>query len=169
MPRSENETFTSWMTARQHALLRTAVLLTGDLQRAEDLVQEALLKVALRWSRLEHQQPEAFARRVMVRDNISWWRRRRRDVVTDSPPESQDAERQVDGERSVMVRAALGRLTSRQRTVLVLRFYSDLSVVETAELMGTSSGTVKSQTAVALQRLREVAPELAELIDEVPP
>ena len=68
---SDAESFTAWATHAQRRLLRTAVLLTGDHQRAEDLVQEALVKVALRWRRLRDGRPEAYARQVLVRDNIS--------------------------------------------------------------------------------------------------
>ncbi|HRI96309.1 MAG TPA: sigma factor, partial [Nocardioides sp.] len=75
--------FTRWASERQQALLRTAVLLCGDHHRAEDLVQHALTEVALRWSRLRDQHPDAYARQVIVRTNISWWRRRRREVVLD--------------------------------------------------------------------------------------
>lgn len=163
---SEQESFTAWAASRQRAMLRTAVLLTGDLHRAEDLVQDALTRVALRWTRLRHQQPEAYARQVMVRANISWWRKRRLDVVGDPPDDARASDR--DHERPLLVRAALARLTGRQRTVLVLRFYADLSVAQTAAAMGTSEGTVKSQTSVALRRLRELAPELAEFIGEAP-
>ena len=61
------------------------MLLTGDHQRAEDLVQEALVKVALRWRRLQDGRPEAYARQVLVRDNISWWRKHRREVLVEPP------------------------------------------------------------------------------------
>lgn len=73
----DDHEFTEWASGCQQGLLRAAWLLTGDAQRAEDLVQEALVKVALRWSRLRDGNPTAYARQVVVRDNISWWRRRR--------------------------------------------------------------------------------------------
>ena len=79
MESNARESFTAWARARQGSLLRTATLLAGDPHRAEDLVQEALTKVALRWPALRDGSPEAYARRILVRDNISWWRRRRRD------------------------------------------------------------------------------------------
>ena len=87
---SDAESFTAWAAHAQRRLLRTAVLLTGDHQRAEDLVQEALVKVALRWRRLRDGRPEAYARQVLVRDNISWWRKHRREVLVE-PPEPRDA------------------------------------------------------------------------------
>ena len=73
--------FTEWAAGHQRQLLRSAYLLTGDLHRAQDLVQEALVKVALRWPRLREGNPTAYARTIVVRDNISWWRRQR-DVPT---------------------------------------------------------------------------------------
>jgi RNA polymerase sigma-70 factor (sigma-E family) len=163
----QEDAFTAWAASRQQAMLRTAVLLTGNHHRAEDLVQEALTKVALRWARLQTEDPTAYARQIMVRDNISWWRRRRRDVLTDDVPEPPPAAA-PDPDRALLVRNALRRLTNRQRTLLVLRFYEDLSVAQTAALMGTSQGTVKSQTHVALRRLRELAPELRAELGDLP-
>lgn len=152
---------TEWVAGHQHQLLRSAYLLTGDLQRAEDLVQEALIKVALHWTRLRAGNPGAFARTILVRDNISAWRRRRREHPVDavretgvSPPES---------EVSLVVRQALSRLTAKQRAVVVLRHFDDLSEAETARILGVGVGTVKSQNAAALARLRDGAPELLEL------
>ena len=85
MSGADRESFTRWASGRQLALLRTAVLVTGDHHRAEDLVQEALTQVALRWSRLADGHPDAYARQVIVRRNISWWRKHRREVVADVP------------------------------------------------------------------------------------
>lgn len=162
---SDRESFTAWAVAAQHGLLRTAVLLTGDHHRAEDLVQEALTKVALRWGRLRDGHPTAYARQVLVRDQISWWRRQRRQPVTSvEPPPTSAADPGV--ERRLLLESALARLTPRQRAVVVLRYYDDLSVEQAAETLGVSTGTVKSQTHLALRRLREGAPELAELLEE---
>ena len=95
---SEDEaSFTRWASDRQLALLRTAVLLTGDHHRAEDLVQDALTKVAARWARLRDEAPEAYARQVIVRTNISWWRKRRREVVADPGDRAGDERRAVRG------------------------------------------------------------------------
>ncbi len=162
---SDRESFSSWAAGCQARLLRTAVLLTGDHHRAEDLVQDALIKVALRWRRLRSENPEAYARRVLVHDNISWWRRHRRESLREAEPGSlPSADGSVD--RRLMLAEALARLTPRQRSVVVLRYYEDLSASQTAELMGVSIGTIKSQTHLALRRLRECAPELAELLEE---
>lgn len=163
---SAEEAFRRWAGDRQLALLRTAVLLTGDHHRAEDLVQEALAKVALRWRRLADGSPEAYARQIIVRDNISWWRKRRNEVVADAPrgPDVPDIARAAD--RRILLDRALAALTPRQRAVVVLRYYDDLSERDTAEALGVTVGTVKSQTHLALRRLREAAPELADLLRE---
>jgi RNA polymerase sigma-70 factor (sigma-E family) len=158
--------FTRWASDRQLALLRTAVLLTGDHHRAEDLVQDALSKVAARWSRLRHQYPEAYARQVIVRTNISWWRKQRREVVAEVDAGAvSGAESTVD--RRILLDHALARLTPRQRTTVVLRYYDDLSERETADALGVSLGTVKSTTHDALRRMRETSPELADLLGAV--
>lgn len=153
--------FTAWAAGSQRGLLRAAYLLTGDRHRAEDLVQEALVKVALRWDRLRDGRPTAYARRIVVRDNVSWWRRRREYV---DPHVPERAAPDDDPLPSLVVRRALARLTPRQRAVVVLRHLEDLTERETADLLGVSVGTVKSQNAAALARLREGAPELLDLI-----
>lgn len=157
----EEDGFTAWATGAQARLLRAAYLLTGDRHRAEDLVQDALLKVALRWARLQHGNPTAYARRILVNDHASWWRRRREYAVAD---QREAAAPDDDPIVSLVVRRALSRLTPRQRAVLVLRHLEDLSEREVAETLGVSVGTVKSQNAAALQRLRGGAPELDDLI-----
>lgn len=161
----DHTSFTAWAGVAQHSLLRTAVLVCGDHHRAQDLVQDALTKVALRWRTLESGNPDAYARQIIVRDNISWWRRHRRETVTETLPErgatgSPDA----SVERQLLIRRALSRLTPRQRAVVVLRYFDDLTERDTAELLGVTVGTVKSQTHDALRRMREAAPELAELL-----
>ncbi len=162
----DEESFRAWAGERQLALLRTAVLLTGDHHRAEDLVQEALAKVALRWRRLAGGNPEGYARQVIVRDNISAWRKRRREVVVAEPHDGGVADRTAETDRRIVIDGALAALTPRQRAVVVLRYYDDLSERDAAEMLGVSIGTVKSQTHLALRRLREAAPELAELLRE---
>lgn len=157
----DEQGFTEWAAGCQRQLLRSAFLLTGDLQRAEDLVQEAMVKVALRWNRLHDGNPTAYARTVVARDNISWWRRRR-EVVVAEPTDV--AAVSSDPESALVVRRALARLTPSQRAVLVLRHFDDLSERDTAEALGVSVGTVKSQNAAALARLRGGAPELLDLI-----
>lgn len=163
---TDEESFRRWAGERQLALLRTATLLTGDRQRAEDLVQEALTKVALRWRRLRDDNPEAYARQVIVRDNISAWRKRRRELVVDQVPRVVVPDHAGASERRMLLDQALASLTPRQRAVVVLRYYDDLTERGAADALGVSVGTVKSQTHLALSRLREAAPELAELLGE---
>jgi RNA polymerase sigma-70 factor (sigma-E family) len=146
--------FVAWVSGAHGPLLRSAFLVTGSEALAEDLVQEAMIKVAARWSRLRAGNPTAYARTILHRDHVSWWRRRREIPVADG------LERPVayDGdlvERRIVVRDAMALLTRRQRTVIVLRYFDDLTERETAEVMGVAIGTVKSQASAALRRLRE--------------
>jgi RNA polymerase sigma-70 factor (sigma-E family) len=160
----DEQEFTAWAAGVERRLLRSAYLLTGDLHRAEDLVQEALVKVALRWERLRSGNPTAYARTVIARDHISWWRRRRHEVSVESTGDL--ATVSSDPDAAMVVRRALARLTPAQRAVVVLRHFDDLSVDETAAILHVAPGTVKSQNAAALARLREGAPELLDLIGE---
>ncbi|MBN6057141.1 SigE family RNA polymerase sigma factor [Nonomuraea sp. RK-328] len=159
--------FREFVLARQQALMRSAYLLTGDAHLAEDLMQSVLLKVAGHWPRLVRSgTPEAYTRKAMINQYISWRRRRRPEVSTTDPPERGHAHDDATVDR-IVLRQALARLTPRQRAVIVLRFYEDLSERETAELLGCSLGTVKSQTHHALGRLRVLAPELSQLFAEM--
>lgn len=151
------EGFSEFVLARQAALLRTAYLLTGHAQDAEDLVQTALVKVVPQWRRIRD-NPEPYVRRVLVNENISRWRRRRwREHSTDELPEV--LSHGPDAADLIAVRAALATLAPRQRAVLVLRYYEGLSEAEIAEQMSISPGTVKSQARDGLARLRAVLPE----------
>ena len=157
--RAEQE-FTEFVSVRGAALGRLAYLLTGDHHHAEDLLQVALVEAARRWERLE--QPEAYVRRVLYTRNISRWRRAR---VHEVPLSEHDAPgTQPDPDLRLTLEQALARLTLRQRTVLVLRYFEDLTEVQTADVLGIAPGTVKSTTREALSRLRALAPELAELV-----
>ncbi|MGW0502509.1 SigE family RNA polymerase sigma factor [Micromonospora sp. NPDC003241] len=148
--------FRDFVTARSAALLRTAYLLTGDWGTAEDLLQTALTKTYLAWKRLGGIEAiEPYARRVMVNTSTSWWRRRwHGERPTEVLPERAAAdaiEQQLD--RDVLWRH-LRALPARQRAVLVLRYYEDMSEAQTAALLEISPGTVKSQTSRALATLR---------------
>jgi RNA polymerase sigma-70 factor (sigma-E family) len=160
---TDEDAFRAFVVARRPALVRSAVLLTGDHHLAEDLVQTALARLALNWTRVSAKgSAESYARRIVFTTHVSWWRRRRiREVLVD-PPDAAMADPQDTADRLVL-RAALARLTAKQRSVLVLRFYEDLTEVQTARVLGVGVGTVKSQTRHALDRLRELAPELAQM------
>lgn len=154
--------FDAFVAARSGALLRTAWLLTGDHHLAEDLVQHALMQLARHWERIST-SPEAYARRTMHHQHISLWRRRR---VTETSWEGYDAAQPaVDPDLRLSVAEALSRLTAKQRAVLVLRFFEDLTEAQAAAVLGVSVGTVKSSTRQALARLRVLAPELADLVE----
>ncbi|GGM89251.1 SigE family RNA polymerase sigma factor [Streptomyces fuscichromogenes] len=159
------ENFREFVAGRSSALLRTAVLLTGgDRHAAEDLLQNALIKAAGRWQRID--EPEAYVRQVLYRQQVSRWRLkwRRRELTVAEPPESPPAtDTTTAAELRLVLRAALSRLTARQRTVLVLRYFEDLPETDVARLLGCSVGTVRSTTHRSLARLRTLAPELAAL------
>ncbi|MEU6023339.1 SigE family RNA polymerase sigma factor [Micromonospora sp. NPDC047134] len=158
MARSDplEEEFRDFVTARSSALLRTAYLLTGDWGTAEDLLQTALTKTYLAWKRLGGIEAiEPYTRRVMINTSTSWWRRRwhgeRPTEVLPERPAADEIEQQLN--RDALWRH-LRALPARQRAVLVLRFYEDLSEAQAAALLNISTGTVKSQTSRALATLR---------------
>ncbi len=167
------EGFEVFVRSRTPALLRAAYLLTGDQHLAEDLVQTALFRTHRAWSRIADGNPEAYARRVMYHQQVSWWQRRRvsESLGADQPEPSRPGRDEAAGAVTRMtMRDALMRLRRRQRAVLVLRYFEDRSEVETAELLGIRVGSVKSQAARALARLREIAPELQnEFAEEASP
>lgn len=165
----DRPSFDAFVRARGAAMARIAYLLTGDMHEAEDLVQVALAKVAVRWARID--EPEPYVRRAIYTQAVSWWRvrrRRRSELLVAAPPEVTDRSggSPVDLDARVVLAAALARLTPKQRAVLVLRFYEDRSESETAQVLGVGLGTVKSQTRHALRRLRALAPELDEFATE---
>ena len=157
-----DEEFARYVRARQHRLLRAAYLVCGDAHLAEDLLQGALTKLATRWDKIRHENPDAYVRRILYRDAVSSWRKTRRESLSSLPlievpvhDRSSETSQRVDLER------ALGELTPKQRAVVVLRFFEDRSEVESAEALGVSVGTVKSQTHAALARLRTLLPDFA--------
>jgi RNA polymerase sigma-70 factor (sigma-E family) len=173
---SRDADFSAYMAARQPALLRTAYLLTGDRHGAEDLVQQTLAKLYVAWSKVQAQESiDGYARRIMINEHNSLWRRawKRREVVTETIPErgpeggpdrsggypgAQDGPAYDDGTRSALW-AFVQTLPRKQRAVVVLRYYEELSEAETADVLGISVGTVKSQASRALAALRERAPQ----------
>ncbi len=164
MAADDRAAFTAWARAHQRRLVRTAYLLCGDQGRAEDLTQEALIKVARRWRRLCDGEPYAYARRILVNDNISWWRRRQPEITLTDLPEISAAAPDTSVHRRLALIDALAHLAPKQRAVLVLRYYEDLTEAQTAQVLGVSVGTVKSQAHDALRNLRETSPELAEFM-----
>lgn len=157
--------FEDWLTAREPALQRTAYLLTGDVHTAKDLVQNTLAKMYLAWPRISRRDHvDAYARRVLVNEHRSTWRRAatRREVATDVMPETPAAAIDYDGLKEAVWRF-VARLPPRQRAVVVLRFYEQLTEAEIAELLGISVGTVKSQSSRALAALRRHLPQHPEL------
>jgi RNA polymerase sigma-70 factor (sigma-E family) len=154
--------FDAYVRARTPALIRTAYLLTGDQHRAEDLVQDALIKTYRAWSRLRNTNPDAYTRTVMHHLNISWWRRRRSaEISNEQPPDADNVPDEVGRSLNRMVlHKALNQLTPRQRAVIVLRFFEDVTEVDAAQTLGVSIGTIKSTTSRALLKLRAIAPYL---------
>jgi RNA polymerase sigma-70 factor (sigma-E family) len=157
------ESFDAYVRARYAGLVRTAYLLTANHHDAEDLVQTALVKAVAVWGRIE-ERPDPYVRRILVNDHISRWRRHRgREVTVPSVPEVPDAGGHRDLDEGLVLRAALARLAPRQRAVLVLRYYDDLTERETADVLGIAIGTVKSTARDALARLRRLDPDEATL------
>jgi RNA polymerase sigma-70 factor (sigma-E family) len=152
----DDEAYVEYVTARRRHLLATAYLLCGDWHRAEDLVQTALTKLYQAWPRIRRRgSPEAYVRTVLLRTGIDAkrraWNRERTverlpDVAAPAPGGFEDRDEIV---------GVLATLPARQRATVVLRYWLDLSVEQTARELGVSVGTVKSQTAKALARLRD--------------
>ena len=158
--------FDAFVRARTPSFLRLGYLLTGDQHLAEDLVQSALARTLIAWPRL-HTSAEAYTRTTMYHLQVSWWRRPKlAESLSGNMPDSTAADNTADTAFRLTLQQALLRLTPRQRAVLVLRYFEDRSEAEAAAVLNCSIGTVKSQTARALTRLRTVAPELTELYRE---
>jgi RNA polymerase sigma-70 factor (sigma-E family) len=148
--------FAEYFEARSEAMRGTAYLLCGDWHRAEDLVQSAFTKLYVAWNRVSrHEVLDAYARQTLVRTFLDERRRGwfRREQVADEPPEPGWQPGPSSEDRLVLLEA-LSAVPPRQRAVLVLRYWEDLSVEETAGLLKCSTGTVKSQAARGLQALR---------------
>jgi len=153
--------FAAWMTARQPSLLRTAYLLSGDHHTAEDLVQTTLAKVYLSWDKVQRREViDGYARRILVNENNSMWRRawKKREFSSDEIPDRTTVSDTYDEGHSQALWQFVQTLPRRQRAVVVLRYYEELSEAETAEVLGVSVGTVKSQASRALATLRAAAP-----------
>ncbi len=159
----EQDNYQEFVAARWPHLVRTAYLLTGDIHHAEDLTQTALAKAYRSWRKVSRSaRPEAYVRKMLVTCNSDRFRKRRvGEHLTAIPPDvagPYDAAAQIDQRGSLL--AALAQLPPKQRAVVVLRYWEDLSESEVAETLGCSPGTVKSQAAKGLAKLR-ACPELA--------
>lgn len=155
-PPSVDPGFVEFVAARSAALFRTAVLIVGDRHAAEDLVQGALERAYRHWDRVSGMDaPEAYVRRILANLAADHHRHRSRQPLPllEHDGAARDASQDVDEHDAVM--RVLNQLPPRMRTVLVLRYYDDLSEAQTAEALGISVGTVKSQAARALAKLRE--------------
>ncbi len=157
--------FDEFVAARSSGLLRTAYLLTHDHALAEDLLQTSLTKAWFAWGRISG-SPEAYVRKVLFHTYATWWRRRwNGEQATEVLPEPAHREGR-DGDRTdatgagVDLWTAMERLPRRQRAVVVLRYFEDLTEAQTAEVLGCTVGTVKSQCSRALAKLR-IDPALA--------
>jgi RNA polymerase sigma-70 factor (sigma-E family) len=150
-----DESFTTFVDGARRDLVRFGFLLVGDQHRAEDLVQVALLKVFVRWRRVD--DPAAYTRTVMIREASRWRRRRwtgeRPDIAAGAESGTADPSEAIDAAEAV--RHALLLLPVDQRAVLVLRYFEQRSEAEIASLLGIAPGTVKSRAARALETLRQ--------------
>jgi RNA polymerase sigma-70 factor (sigma-E family) len=164
---SSAASFDEFVRAHTGGLLRTACLITWDDAEAEDLVQECLLRVSVRWRRVQRMDmPLAYARRILVNLALAGRNRRSRrraELVGQAFDDANDERVDLNAEavvRSLSERSelidALGCLTTQQRTVLVLRYFEDLSEAQVADLLGCSTGTVKSSASRGVTRLREL-------------
>jgi RNA polymerase sigma-70 factor (sigma-E family) len=152
---NRDEAFAEYFIARSDTMRATAYLLCGDWHRAEDLVQVAFTKLYLAWNRVtRHETLDGYVRQTLVRTflderRLGWWRRVR---VTGTLPEPDPVSHHTEDRLDLL--AALATVPRRQRAVLILRYWEDLSVEETATLLQCSEGTVKSQAARGLAALR---------------
>ena len=156
MDRAAESEFSEFMHSRWLQLLRLGFVLTGDTGLAEDLAQTALARAYASWPRIRRaRDPDAYVRRVMVNANRSWFRKRRvAEQLTGMVPEPAPVEPVGGCDDRVVLMGALMSLPVGQRSVLVLRFWLDMTEAQVAETLGCSVGNVKSQAARALARLR---------------
>ena len=159
---SREAEFCTFVQTNWGRLLRLARLLTGDEYRGEELLQDCLVKLYVRWHKAKVSgDPMAYLRRMLANGNTDWWRRSRRELLVGAFPE-RPAPTPADGALDENLRAALRALPKGQRAVVVLRYCEDLTERETAAVLGCSIGTVKSQNARAMASLRKQLSEIDE-------
>ena len=168
--REYDDEFVAYYAARAGHLRNTAFLLCGDWHLAEDLTQTAFTKLYRAWTRIDrHDVLDQYARRVLLRTFLDEgrrpWRRERPTLPDDEALDAVSPDQRGVEDRQVL-KTALLRIPKGRRAVLVLRFWADLSVEQAAEVLGCSTGTVKSQTARGLDNLREV---LGDALDDLKP
>jgi RNA polymerase sigma-70 factor (sigma-E family) len=152
---SRDREFVEFVEVSSPRLLRTGELLLGDRQQAEDLVQTALLKLYAVWGRERRADPLAYVRRIMLNTRTDWWRKRSTHEHPVAEPPDVGVDDRVDAlTRADVVARALATLTVVERATVVLRYYDDLTETQTAVALGVAVGTVKSNTARALAKLR---------------
>lgn len=152
MRRRDEADFQAFVLERQTMLRRRAFLLCGNWADGDELVQEALARVYVAWPRISRGAETAYTRRTMMNLFLNDQRKRRREVLTDETPEPMVAE--PDRDLALTLTALLDDLPEKQRAVLVLRFWEDLTVPQIAECTGVAEGTIKSQISRALVALR---------------
>ena len=164
--KQDPDEFAGFVAGRHARMVRVAELLCGDRSRAEDLAQDGFARAYAAWGRIRAHDPEAYVRRCIVNAHTDWWRRRswREQPFALMPEEPAISDESAAvAEREIVLRA-LARLTQRERLVLVLRFYVDLSELEIAAQLKIAPGTVKSAASRALGKLRTDAELRAERV-----
>ena len=166
MSAADEGAFRAFALTRRPSLRRTAFLLCGDWHQADDLVQTALVKLYVAWPRIRSSEPpDGYTHRILVRSYLDerrrpWRRESPVEVLDDAAADARPADDLLD------LRAALALLPKRQRATLLLRYWLDESVAQTADALGCSEGTVKSQTARALNTLRDLLGDPALVTEE---
>lgn len=166
----DDESFAAFAVGVQHQLHHLAWLLTGDVHRAEELVQETLVRAYTAWHRIDPEDPFRYVQRILVNAKTDGWRRRRREQLVGNLPEPTtcmpDVANAVEAHSTVV--AALRTLAPRERAVVVLRYYMDLSEADTAAQLGVSEGTVKSAASRALAKMRKARAAGEDCLDASP-
>lgn len=153
MAGKHDDEFAEFAAAATPGLLRTAWLISGNAAQAEDLVQSAMVKVYVRWGKLRHGQPRAYARKCILNDHIDSHRRGKRETTVSALPEQHHFDREPEDTSHIV--QLLATLPTRERQVVVMRHYAGLTEAEVTDLLGVSLGTVKSSGSRGLARLRE--------------